>query len=1019
MSNAPSILGRPGPRWFTIPAHRPFVDDLAAGLLAALGAGGPEALSDAIVLTPTRRGARSLADAFVRAAGGRALLLPQIRALGDLDEGEPPFEPGDLAIDLPPAISPLRRRFELARLASEHADRLGFDGPVDLPAALALADALADFLDSVQIEEIEDLSRIDTLVEGELAAHWTKSADFLRIAAEQWPDRLKTLGLLDVTKRRTRLLRELAKQWAAHPPERPLIAAGSTGTAPATADLLAVIAAAPLGAVVLPGLDLDLAEKAWDKVDEPHPQGALKRLLTRHKLVRDQVQVWPAVETPVERTKGRSRRRVVNEALRPADVTDDWLRLVETLRQEGAAAGIDPIAEGLEGLSVVAARGEEEAAGIVALLLRETLETPGKTAALVTPDNDLARRVSARLSRWGVVADASAGVSLASTPVGVLASLVANSAAERFDPAVLLAILKHPLTRLGAATGTNERAAADLERYGLRGPRPRGWDGLRRRLSVQRSDRPLTGAVALADTLEQALAIAAAPFRTGDAAPADAVVALLQSLEALAVDDTGRLGGLWAGTAGECAGLLFSGLLEHAAVLPPAGPAAFAQAIDALLASQVVRTGEAGHSRLRILGAIEARLVRADRLVLAGLEEGVWPAAPPIDPFLSRPMRARLGLPPPERRVGLAAHDFAQAACAPEVVLVHSERRGGQPAVKSRWLWRLETLAKGAGMALPVREDVVARSRALDAPLRPTPPSLQPAERPAPRPPVDVRPRRLPVTRIETWVRDPYAVYARHVLRLRPLDRPDAPAEAAARGSAVHRAFERLAIEHPERVPPEAAARFEALLLEALDEAGFPEAAMARERALATRLGGWAVRFEGERRAAPLTLLVEQEGMHDFDAPGGRFTVTAKADRIELRAGFADVLDFKTGAAPSRKQIESGFSPQLTLTAAILHHGGFGGRPLIPRELVYVRVTGRKVPGEAFVRAADGESLALALTALEGLRKRVERFDDPNTPYRSWAAPQFLSERGGDYDHLARLYEWHVMGAGEADEAGE
>ncbi|MEO6379854.1 MAG: double-strand break repair protein AddB, partial [Caulobacteraceae bacterium] len=420
MTDVPAIFERPGPRWFTIPAHRPFVDDLAAGLLAGLGPGGPEALSDAIVLTPTRRGARSLAEAFVRAAGGKALLLPQIRALGDLDEGEPPFEPGDLAIDLPPAISPLRRRFELARLASEHADRLGFDGPVDLPAALALADALADFLDSVQIEEIADLSNLDTLVEGELAAHWTKSADFLRIAAEQWPNRLNELGLLDVTKRRTDLLRALAKQWTAHPPDRPLIAAGSTGTAPATADLLAVIAAAPLGAAVLPGLDLDLAEEAWAQVGEAHPQGALKRLLARHGLTRDQVDVWPARESATERLRGRSRRRVVNEALRPAEVTDDWLRLVGELRQEGAAAGVDPIAEGLDGFSVVSARGEEEAAGVVALLLRETLETPGRTAALVTPDADLARRVSARLSRWGVVADASAGVSLASTPVGVL-----------------------------------------------------------------------------------------------------------------------------------------------------------------------------------------------------------------------------------------------------------------------------------------------------------------------------------------------------------------------------------------------------------------------------------------------------------------------------------------------------------------------------------------------------------------------------------------------------------------------
>jgi len=1007
-----ALFDRPGPGWFTIPAHRPFIDDLAAGLLSALTADGPEGLSDAIVLTPTRRGARALADGFVRAGGGRAMLLPQIRALGDLDEGEPPFEPGDLAMDLPPAVTPLRRRAELAKLAAAHAGALGFDRAIDLPTALELADALAAFLDSVQIEEIHDLSSLDSLVVGDLAAHWSKSADFLRIAAEAWPRRLAELGLHDVTQRRAALLRALCDQWAARPPERPLIAAGSTGTAPATADLLAIVAAAPRGAVVLPGLDLDLADDAWAKIEDAHPQGALKRLLARHRILRADVAVWPSEETSAARVAGRSRRRVVNEALRPAEATADWLRLVEELRQEGAAAGVDPIAEGLRGLSILPARSEEEAASTAALLLRQALETPGRTAALITPDADLSRRVTARLSRWGVTPDSSAGASLAVAPVGVLAGLVARANDGRIDPALLLAIVKHPLVRLGWGADAFADAVWALERHGLRGPRPRSWDALRARLRLSRAG-PQEAAIALTDALQAALALAAAPFADGEAEALQAVTGLVHSLEALAADEAGRLGDLWAGSAGECAGLLFSGLLEHGEALPRTTAPGFAAAIDRMIATQTVRTGGATHPRLRILGAIEARLVRADLIVLAGLEEGVWPAAPPVDPFLSRQMRGQLGLPPPERRIGLAAHDFAQAACAPEVVLIHSERRGGQPAVKSRWLWRLETLAKGAGLALPQRDDVIGWARALDAPLRPAPANLRPAERPEPRPPVEARPRRLPVTRIETWVRDPYAVYAREVLRLRPLDRPDAPAEAAARGTAVHAAFERLAREHPDAMPAGAADRFEALLIEALEEVGMPEAAMARERALAARIGGWAVAFETERRSGPLELLIEQEGRHAFSAPGGEFIFTAKADRIELRGGFADVLDFKTGGTPSRKQIESGFSPQLSLTAAILHAGGFGGRAHEPRQLVYVRVIGRKVIGESLVRADAGESLILAQEAFEGLRRRVARFDDPQTPYRSWAAPQFLSERAGDYDHLARLYEWHVMGVGE------
>ena len=323
-----AFFDRPSPRWFTIPAHRSFVTDLAAGLYHALTPNGPEALSDAIVLTPTRRAARALGEAFAAASGGRPLLLPQIRALGDLDEGEPPFEPGDLALDLPPAISPWRRRFELAGLAADFAPRLGRS--LGAVPALEMADALAAFLDSAQIEEAADLERLDDWVAAEQAKHWVLSADFLRLAIEAWPERLAQLGLVDVTARRVALLRLLAQRWRDKPPTGVLVAAGSTGTAPATADLLAVIAAAPKGCVVLPGLDLDLAEQAWVSVDEQHPQGAMKRLLARAGLDRDAVTPWPGPVLAGD-ARGRWRRRIINEALRPAEVTADWLGQIRRL----------------------------------------------------------------------------------------------------------------------------------------------------------------------------------------------------------------------------------------------------------------------------------------------------------------------------------------------------------------------------------------------------------------------------------------------------------------------------------------------------------------------------------------------------------------------------------------------------------------------------------------------------------------------------------------------------------------
>lgn len=984
----PLLAEGSGPRWHTIPAHRPFAQDLARGLFDALSPEGPEALSQAIVLTPTRRGARALADAFVTAADGRAVLPPQMRPLGDLDEGEPPFEPGDLALDLPAAIDPLKRRFELTRLVADHWGLLA-GRELTAGGALEMADALGRFLDSLQIEELAPETGLEGLVEAEMAEHWQVSRLFLEAALADWPRRLEALGVVDVSERRVRLLRRLAEHWTEAPPRGVIVAAGSTGTAPATRDLLIAIAAAPRGCVVLPGLDQNLADRAWAKVDVQHPQGALKRLLDRAGIAKSDVAVWPASNRAD--MSGRWRLRLVNEALRPAEETADWLGVIAELRKEGAREGVDPIAEGLKGLSALSARTEEEAATVVALLLREALETPERTAALVTPDQVLARRVAAKLARWGVIPDSSAGESLAGSPCGTLAALVARAAIDPLDPVNLLGLLKHPCVRLGDSR--------ELERAALRGPRARTWDELRARLAAA------PGALPLATRLE---AIVERLAWTADVDPITAAAArVARAMEDLADDGAGGPGDLWSGHDGEALARLLGGLIQEAGDLPPSTPRGFADLLERLLAGETVRAGGATHPRLRILGAIEARLVRADRLVVAGLEEGVWPAGAPLDPFLSRPMRENLGLPSPERRVGLAAHDFAQAACAPEVILLHTERREGAPSVKSRWLWRLETLARGAELQIAGRPEALAWARALDAPD-----GYSPAKRPAPKPPVADRPRELAVTRVETLTRDPYAVWARDILRLYPLDRPDQTADARARGTAIHAAFERFAEAWPADLPPDPAASFANLYLEELEKAGLPHEAMAREAALAVEAADWVANLEHERRDGR-TIHVELKGERTIGAPAGPFKVTARADRIEATAeGFGHILDYKTGKAPSKKEVAAGFSPQLTLTAAILQAGGFPELgPLAPGDLTYLEITGRKPAGKVETRALAGdESAEAAAKAVAGLAELVARFDDPAQPYLSRTAPQFVKARISDYDHLARVFEWSTSG---------
>ncbi|MEI9891924.1 MAG: PD-(D/E)XK nuclease family protein [Caulobacteraceae bacterium] len=524
----------------------------------------------------------------------------------------------------------------------------------------------------------------------------------------------------------------------------------------------------------------------------------------------------------------------------------------------------------------------------------------------------------------------------------MLIGLVARAALDPCDPVRLLAIAKHPLVRLGLPPAALQAGVTALERDGLRGPRPNDWGALEARLQGKGDAQ----AAVVLHRLRAALAgVEPSPERV---AAADLARALAETLEALALGEDGTPGALWAGPAGEAAGQMLSALMTESDGLPEATPSGFVQLIDALMAGVPVRQAGGAHPRLRILGAIEARLIRADRLVLAGLEEGVWPQGAPIDPFLSRPMRAALGLPPPERRTGLSAHDFAQAACAPEVYLLHAERLQGQPAVESRWLWRLKTLARGAAWTCPGG------------------PSFWPgctpwtARRLRPRGPRRLRP--APGGAARQAAGDPGGGPDARPLRglcpqraaPAPLDRPDEPMEQRARGTAIHVAFERFSGEWPVR-DGDPGGRFASLYMEELRKAGAPRAPWRGTRP-GRRGRAWIADMEERRRAAGRRRAGGAERRGPFPYRPGRVHRHRQGDRIELTAdGCAHVLDFKTGPEPSQKMVTAGFSPQLTLTAAIIARGGFAGLgPRLPGDLVYIRITGREPAGKEVVSLAAG-----------------------------------------------------------------
>jgi len=1005
---APALFSGATPRYFTIAPGRAFLRELAAALRDSAG-GDPVALSDALVYLPTRRAVRGLLDAFVDTApNGRASLLPRIRALGDAEEdaldvfdGAPVYsdegvsegsdsERGEGRAALAPVISSSERRLALARMVAEK-DKAFFDGQRDWAGAVAAADELGKLLDSLYTEEI-DFTRFETLAPDALADHWRRNLDFLSIVTRTWPAYLAARGRMDPAERRIALIERQAAAWRRAPPQTPVIIAGTTGSTPAVARMMKTVAALPRGAVILPGLDQGAPDHVWTAVDEPHPQSGLKELLSTLSISRSDV----AFLAPPQDARAAARTGLLTMALRPADASDDWRGWAEDAR-----AHPETLARALEGVELVEAPDEELEAAAIALKLRETAQSGGGTAMLVTPDRDLARRVSAKMRRWGISVDDSGGVPFSNSPCGTFLRLTAAWLADIADPVALMAMLDHPLFGGAMAPGARRKATLAFDRA-LRGLRPRpGVDGLRRKLAED---------PAFAEEGEELFAqIAAAAGRwpKADAAFASRLDAHLEISERLAETAGDAPGRLWRGPDGETGAALLAQLrdgLDHIAHDRARDyPAIFAR----LIAGASVRRRDRGHPRLSILGPLEARLQTADTVILGGLNEGVWPRDAAIDPFLSRPMRRDLGLPSPERRIGLAAHDFMQLAAAPRLMLTRAARAGGKPAKPSRWIVRLKNILKGADALSGVERGPWCEglARRLDAPAK-----VAPAPAPRPRPPVEARPAAFFVTRIEKLMRDPYAIYARAVLRLKKLDILDDPFGARQAGELFHRALQ----DYAQAAPPQTHKERVAALARLVDAHAEDYGLTADHRAFwSSRIEAaldWLAAWDAERSARGAPAVIEGEGAWDFTLDGRDFRLSARADRIDrLHDGTAQIIDYKTGAPPSLKQ-QATFSPQLPLTAIIAARGGFAALgPVTVAGFDYVRVIGRGNAAADTVGAQGAKAEALAREAHEGLIALLRHFNDPSTPYLSQPRPQFM-DAYGDYDHLARRRERNAQG---------
>jgi len=1045
-------------RVLTVPASEPFLHAVITALVDGRLVDGfearrhPDRLPSATMYLPTQRACRMARDLFLDVMASDAVLLPRIVALGDVDEDELTFAQSALelpSLEILPSLGGLQRRLVLMRLVNAWARQLRPAERASAPlvtgapaSALALADDLARLIDDITTRGV-DWGALDTLVPDAHDHYWKLTLDFLKIAKDAWPAFLREIGRIEPMLRRDRLIETETARLVHH--SGPVIAAGSTGSMPSTAKFLHAVAQLPQGAVVLPGLDTDLEEDAWRVIGgvrdalgtlvEPplpsHPQYALHGLLTRFGLTRSDVE-------PLINPDG-GRELLASEAMRPASETAHWQkRLSEPDVQTS-------LAHAMRDLSVIEAANPEMEALAIAVAMREA-RAQNKSAALVTPDRALARRVMAALGRWNLPFDDSGGDRLMETPAGIFARLIAETAANELAPPSLLALLKHPLFLLGQSSGFYRDIIFDLELALLRGSRPAsGFKGLKAEFTRFRDElnklhRGEPSAIHRAeprakldaprlDAIDRFLSELGVALASLERLPAGAhdlagIAALHRAIIAtLSTDDIGEVAA-FDGADGQQLLAAFDELSQIGdtgiTLTLNEYPDLFATAFG----DRVVRRPQNSDAQLRIYGLLEARLTQSDRLILGGLIEGVWPPAPRIDPWLSRPMRHQLGLDLPERRIGLTAHDFAQLLGTRDIVLTRAAKAGGAPAVASRFLHRLEAVA-GEERWHEARQrgaQYVRYAEALDRPAK-----VEQIEQPAPKPDVALRPLRLSVTEIEDWLRDPYTIYAKHILGLAPLDPVDMPLSVADRGSAIHEALGDFTQAFPKDLPADIAAE-----LRVFGEKHFaaliehPEArALWWPRFL--RIANWFSGWESERRNNVASVDAEISGRLTIPLEGERaFILTARADRIEHRSDRTYALvDYKTGNPPTGKQVRLGLSPQLTLEAAILRDGGF--KP-IPRhssvsELVYVRLSGNNPPGEQkilelrrdrseepqFPDDAADEALA-KLTAL------VRKFDNKEQPYTSLDLAMW-STRYGTYDDLARIKEWsaagHIGGATE------
>lgn len=950
---------------FNINLSTPFWGKLADIYLNKF-ANKPLELASVLFLVPNRRACQTLTSAFIRKQGLKPTILPQIIPIADIDDDElffHNFKQTNYPV-LKQPISREERLFLFAKLIISKPNEFGLK-QISLAQATSLAIELGNLIDTACNQGLS-FDKLQDLVPEKYATHWQETLKLLKIITQYWPQILEERQAIDACELKQQIIREQSLAWQNEPPKTPIIVAGVTASFPAIIQLLKTVKNLPLGEIYFSGIDYFADDAYWAAIDDSHPQFELKRLLSlldfdRH-LIKD-----------ISSLSNKDRELLISEIMRPAIVSDKWRNLNNTIN----------ISLALEGISLINCKTQRDEATAIALKMREILNIPEKTVALVTYDRNLARRVSAELERFDIKADDSAGLPLSLSSLGIFLRLVAESAEDLSSKIKFISLLKHPYTLFHLSSADFRQKTYDYD------------------LSL----RNLKKTPSLSNTFAQNLLDCLKDFAEALALPQIEFSRLLEihikTAETLATSDNesgAKL--LWRGEAGKCATAFLSKLLEAAPVLGKISGKDYLPLFIELANLETVRSSYGTHPRISILGPIEARLNHFDYIILGELNEGIWPKPTQADMWMSRPMKQDFGFDLPEKNIGILGADLCGFLAMKNVILTRAERVDGTPTKKSRWLLRLETVLKALNSDIKSISDSGFSSFANhidDAYV------YTPIKAPAPCPPLYARPRKLSASGVDLLVQDPYSVFAKYILKLSPLDELDTSLDARDYGTLIHMIIEKFNNLYPSNLPDNALDILLNIGKECFQNQHIDNEYEAFWFPRFITTAKWILEQEKTSRAEIKKIYNEIEGELCYNLPNGKFTFTAKADRIDaLKDGSICIIDYKTGSIPTNNQVLSGHALQLSLEGLIALKGGFSNLSSASvSKLIYWQL------GKSSLELSKDID-DLLIKCEDYLLRLVSAFDFETTPYHSRPVPKFIP-KNKDYEHLARIKEWSVQ----------